>query len=148
MNYLIYVERSAENLQFFLWYRDYAKRFGAAKNSDMALATEWTQAMEDEAANKIQKENQERLRQDPAAARIFKGTDFEKQTVDATVTESKAAFGTPPTTPGGDDSTLADSHASNYRSQANEAFDQAGIKQPCRHTPFLPTEPQPPKTKL
>merc|ERR1712169_125664 len=27
MNYLIYIEHSAENLQFFLWYRDSAKGF-------------------------------------------------------------------------------------------------------------------------
>lgn len=27
MDYLVYVAHDAENLQFFLWYRDYVKRF-------------------------------------------------------------------------------------------------------------------------
>ncbi|KAK1833180.1 fumble-domain-containing protein [Podospora conica] len=103
MNYLIYIERSAENLQFFLWYRDYVKRFNEAKTSDMALAPEWTPAMEEEAAARIQKEHADKLRKDtktPAIA-IFKGTDFEKtpSASPQAVVSDRDPFSTPPGTP-------------------------------------------------
>ncbi|ODH44930.1 hypothetical protein ACO22_00553 [Paracoccidioides brasiliensis] len=42
MNYLIYVERNAENLQFFLWHRDYARRFYLIAESQRQLSPEWT----------------------------------------------------------------------------------------------------------
>lgn len=42
MNYLLYVEYAAENLQFYLWHQDYVKRFQAASSSDMALSPEST----------------------------------------------------------------------------------------------------------
>ncbi len=79
MNYLIYVERSAENLQFFLWLRDYERRFAAADTADLALAPEWTRAMEDEAVARIRKTQAEKVRKmSNPAVDIFKGTDFEK----------------------------------------------------------------------
>jgi len=140
MNYLIYIERSAENLQFFLWYRDYVERFSAADTADMALAPEWTQAMEDEASAAAQKEHAEKLRKEPAAAVIFKGTDFEKKGPEAALREVAALptpaspgnpFSTPPRTPGGHESAHSGSHAASYRAHAGEAFTQAGIKQPC-----------------
>ena len=46
MNYLVYVEHAAENLQFYLWYKDYEKRFEAARKTDTSLAPEWTQTMQ------------------------------------------------------------------------------------------------------
>ncbi|KAH6630452.1 hypothetical protein B0J18DRAFT_102157 [Chaetomium sp. MPI-SDFR-AT-0129] len=79
MNYLRYVERSAENLQFFLWQRDYERRFTTAKTADVALAPEWTRGMEEDAIRRIKKEHSERVRQPPKeAVELFKGTDFEK----------------------------------------------------------------------
>ncbi len=131
MNYLIYVERSAENLQFFLWYRDYVKRFKEANTSDIGLAHEWTQAMEDEASTRIQKEHMEKLRKEPEAAQIFKGTDFDRKGAEGGVFESKDPFSTPPITPGDQESAYSGSHGTSYNSQAGEAFVQAGAKQPC-----------------
>ncbi len=79
MNYLIYVERSAENLQFLLWYRDFERRFADADTADLALAPEWTQAMEDETVARIKKNHADKVRKVPdAAVDIFKGTDFER----------------------------------------------------------------------
>ena len=137
MNYLIYVERSAENLQFFLWHREYVKRFNEAKTSDIALAPEWTQSMEDEAVLRIQKEPADKIRKQvktPAIA-ILSGTDFEKHTE----TPKAAAFeinpfSTPPLTPGDRDGSTDNvgSNGVSYRAQANEAFALAGIKAPCR----------------
>jgi hypothetical protein len=121
MNYLLYIERSAENLQFFLWYRDYARRFAAAKTADLALAPEWTQAMEDEALARIKKEHADKVRKAPrggggAAASIFHGTDFDKgldmggqgASVTVTVTDNTS------------------------QSLARQAFAAAGVKSPCK----------------
>jgi len=41
MNYLLYVEHSAESLQFFLWYRDYLMRFANLPASEKALSPIW-----------------------------------------------------------------------------------------------------------
>lgn len=113
MNYLIYIERSAENLQFFLWYRDYARRFAGATTADLALAPEWTQTMEDEAIARIKKEHADTRRKAPKeAAGIFKGTDFEKGTVSVTATETSQGL-------------------------ATQAFASAGVKAPCK-PPSLP----------
>lgn len=42
LNYLLYVEHGAENLQFYLWYRDYAKRFGKLPQRERELSAEYT----------------------------------------------------------------------------------------------------------
>lgn len=131
MNFLVYIEHSAENLHFWLWYKDYAKRFHPADTLDMALAPQWSQAMEDAMA-RIRKEHAEKLRPEPRAASMFKGTDFEKQTTGSN------PFNTPPRTPrgGGSGRSLhtAPSTAGtgpSYQSLAAEAFASAGVKQPC-----------------
>jgi hypothetical protein len=36
MDYLVYIAFDAENLQFFLWYRDYVKRFNELKRNEQA----------------------------------------------------------------------------------------------------------------
>jgi hypothetical protein len=41
MDYLIYVERNAENLQFYLWYIDYVRRWNELPAKDRALSPEW-----------------------------------------------------------------------------------------------------------
>lgn len=142
MNYLIYIEMSAENLQFFLWHRDYVQRFHSATTSDIALAPEWTQEEQNEAFNKLQKEHREGLKRDPAAtASIFKGTDFEKSGPMSPSTMDKPSpifsgnnpFNTPPRTPNGDNmSDFTAQNAMTYRSQANDAFASAGTKAPCK----------------
>lgn len=142
MNYLIYIERSAENLQFFLWHRDYVQRFKEAKTSDIALAPEWTPAMEEETAARIQKEHADKVRRDiktPAIA-IFKGTDFEKtpSASPQVVAVDRDPFSTPPGTPSERDRSTdfaADSNQSSYRSQATDAFLAAGVKAPCTYPP-------------
>lgn len=139
MNYLVYIEHSAENLQFFLWYNDYNQRFMAANTTDLSLASEWTQEMEDETITKLQKDAAERLRKEPAAADIFKGTDFEKGHEGAI--ENKDPFGTPPRTAKSEDghSFVSGAHsvASTQQNRASDAFKNAGVKQPCKcHTNY------------
>jgi hypothetical protein len=41
MDYLTYVRYDAENLQFYLWLRDYMKRFEAEKKRNKSLPPEW-----------------------------------------------------------------------------------------------------------
>lgn len=142
MNYLIYVELSAENLQFFLWHRDYVQRFNSATTSDIALAPEWTQDEQNETFNKLQKDHRDGLKRDPAnTAAIFKGTDFEKSGAMSPTTMDKAIpifssnnpFNTPPRTPNGDTmSEFTGQNAMAYRSQAHEAFASAGTRAPCK----------------
>lgn len=38
MDYLVYVEHNAENLQFYLWYKDYCSRFHALSENEKALS--------------------------------------------------------------------------------------------------------------
>jgi hypothetical protein len=47
MEFLKYVEHSAENLQFFLWFKDYVKRFEALPVGERNLSPDWTPAQED-----------------------------------------------------------------------------------------------------
>ncbi|KAF6827067.1 hypothetical protein CPLU01_09331 [Colletotrichum plurivorum] len=140
MNYLIYIELAAENLQFFLWHKDYTKRFQEANTSDLALAPEWTAAQETEILQRLFKEKSERMRKKPGQD-IFKGTDFEKNTGTATaVIEDGNPFSTPPRTPNDQESVYTGSNgvsnAETYRSQANDAFASVGTKQPFTIQPF------------
>jgi hypothetical protein len=138
MNYLLYIEHSAENLQFYMWHQDYLKRFKEAPASERNLAPEWTKAMEDEIAVRLQKETTENSRKEPVgASEIFKGTDFEKKRGDIAKRDSNP-FATPPPTAisfGDRDSYAAStqtSYATTYRSQASDAFASAGAKTPCK----------------
>ncbi|KAL8387338.1 hypothetical protein RB595_009976 [Gaeumannomyces hyphopodioides] len=141
MNYLIYIERAAENLQFFLWYRDYSARFAAAPAADRALAPEWTQAKAEEVAQRLQKEHTEKMRREPQAAQeLFKGTDFDKNASAGAGGDEGGKkgsdWGTP--NPGAADaqSAMGASHASSYKAQAKDAFEKAGAKQPFTIQPF------------
>jgi hypothetical protein len=143
MNYLIYIEHAAENLQFFLWYRDYEKRFTEATTPDIALAPEWTRAMEEEAIARIRKEHVEKRNVVSQAGNIFKGTDFEK--VSEVAIDNRDPFSTPPHTAGGDEAppVLSGIQGSSIRAQAYDAFEAAGVRPPCKsspapgHVPFL-----------
>ncbi|KAH7419829.1 regulator of G protein-like protein [Cadophora sp. MPI-SDFR-AT-0126] len=41
MDYLVYVEFSAENMQFYLWFKDYVRRFEALPEKEKALSPEF-----------------------------------------------------------------------------------------------------------
>ena len=47
MNYLKYIELSAENLQFYLWLQDYTKRFEQLPSNEKALSPEWKENIDD-----------------------------------------------------------------------------------------------------
>ena len=146
MNYLIYIEHAAENLQFFLWYQDYVKRFSALPASERELSPEWTAEKAEVDANTAIT-NTAIKKTSPQAAAIFKNTDFAE--VRTTINEFKAdsnPFHTPPRTPDpanafnrasempwDDYSTLKSSQKSDYTHKAAGAFEAADIKfQPCK----------------
>jgi hypothetical protein len=135
MNYLIYIEHSAENLQFFLWYRDYVKRFNEAPISETALAPEWTRAMEYNAATRIHKDATGKIKQGISTPQgIFEGTDFEK-TVEIHI-ESRGPFPAPhhsSDTNRDVASFWSASQAMTYEVVAQDAFSAAGAKQPCKN---------------
>nr|OQO23857.1 hypothetical protein B0A51_08256 [Rachicladosporium sp. CCFEE 5018] len=72
MNYLKYIEYSAENLQFFLWYRDYVARFENLPASEQALSPEWTQAQAEAEAARGGRGKQANLQ----VSEMLNGTDF------------------------------------------------------------------------
>lgn len=151
MNYLIYIEHSAENLQFLLWYRSYLERFPKANTADLDLAPEWTQEMQDDAFAQLQQEHRAGMKRDPAhVAALFKGTDFDKNSKkNSSAGGFPSSFGddtggdpfaTPPQTAwsSGDVSTPG-STTFTYRKEASDAFAAHDIKAPCQLIPFPAT---------
>ncbi|KAB5528862.1 hypothetical protein GE09DRAFT_398666 [Coniochaeta sp. 2T2.1] len=150
MNYLIYIEHSAENLQFFLWYRSYISRFEEVPECEGALSPEWTRAQEEEVAVRIQKDAAEKMRRAPKPADIFRGTDFEKPAMLGSVTSVRDdgfTYFTPPVTPRDrdHDSLYTDSNAGSnlsatstaaHRDLAGEAYIAAGAERPFTIQPF------------
>lgn len=143
MNYLIYIEHAAENLQFFLWYRDYVKRFVALPASERALAPVWTVEQAEAEINANQNMTAPRM-VSPETAAVFKGTDFAPPK--ASVVEVKGnPFHTPPMTPNTERASMMQSEtrsevgstfvSSNktYQQKAGDAFQGADLKwQPCK----------------
>lgn len=140
MNFLKYIELSAENLQFYLWFRDYTKRFEALPASERVLSPEWTG---ESTANGDTKNAPQAI--NPEAAAILKGTDFSSE---AKINESEKTgsnpFFTPPRTPtsaerreGGEsidsyDDSLAAGRL-DHSKRADGAFEGAGLKwKPCK----------------
>lgn len=132
MNFLKYIEMSAENLQFFLWYRDYSKRFDQLPATEKALSPEWTS--ERPAGDAKPKPAEKKA--DYEVAAILEGTDFAN---DGTIAQSEKGnpFFTPPHTP---TTRSLDSYEestttvkASYTERASAAFDNAGLKwKPCK----------------
>ena len=98
MDFLVYIEHDAENLQFYLWYKDYVKRFFQLPESEQVLAPEWTPEQAQAEKNALEKEKLPKKMPAEAAA-VLKGTDFETP---AKPTEGGYnPFNTPPRTPNG-----------------------------------------------
>jgi hypothetical protein len=133
MNFLKYIELSAENLQFFLWYRDYSKRFNELPASEKALSPEWTGVSTSNGdASKSAVQNMH-----PEVSAMLDGTDF-----DGNQQNEKNPFYTPPHTPTNGSRRREESLHSyddsmttgkvNHSERAAGAFENAGLKwKPC-----------------
>ncbi|KAL9008401.1 MAG: hypothetical protein Q9173_006472 [Seirophora scorigena] len=152
MNYLIYIEHAAENLQFFLWHKDYTKRFDFLSENDRKFAPVWT-AEQAEAKALAMKDNPAPMKSISAeTAAIFKGTDFAAPKATVVEVAKGNPFNTPPMTPDNGErdslapaeypwsdsgSTLRSGFKVSHDKKAAGAFDAADIKlQPFTVQPF------------
>lgn len=147
MDFLRYIEYDAENLQFYLWYQDYRKRFDALSAEEKALAPEWT--AEQALAEKTSAEKEKLPRKvTSSAAEILKGTDFDPNAKFGAPEHPPNPFHTPPRTPSAtpndqgseapstvgfsDDATTLRPGTVDHSKRAETAFTDAGTFQPCR----------------
>ncbi|KAH7116724.1 hypothetical protein B0J11DRAFT_99362 [Dendryphion nanum] len=135
MNYLKYIELAAENLQFYLWFHDYTKRFNELPEVDRSLSPAWVQDSTDG-------DNQTRQKRlNPETAAIFKGTDFAEgaKIQDAEKSAPSNPFFTPPHTPNDESKREGDSFDSydassstpgrtDHAQRTSGAFQSAGLK--------------------
>jgi hypothetical protein len=150
MEYVYHIEHNAENLQFFLWYRDYVTRFEALPENERALAPQWTIDVA-EAQALASQTNAVGKRINPEIAAILKGTDFGPKSKTAMAEVKGNPFNTPPRTPAGekdqasvmhgpseagwsDDMSTPKSHGAHQplSAVAAGAFDNAEHLQPCK----------------
>ncbi|PSK33590.1 adenylosuccinate lyase [Elsinoe australis] len=74
MNYMKYIEHDAENLQFYLWFRNYSERFFQLPKHEQALSPLWSTQRTEADTTAIHTNN----KQLPASvAEFFQGTDFD-----------------------------------------------------------------------
>ncbi len=147
MDYTKYIEHDSENLQFYLWYRDYVKRFSELPEGDRRLAPEWTveQANAEAAAARLE-EKPKKLT--PAVAEVLKGTDFDNPTKTTVSEFHPDPFKDPPKTPNtpkderesmspssvgwNDESSTLRGGPFNHTKAAAVAFDSVDVPQPCK----------------
>jgi hypothetical protein len=157
MNFLLYIENSAENLQFYLWFRDYIKRFEQLPEAEKKLSPEWVpeqpkaKIIHSKATSDVSMSPEDKRKADAEVAAAIKGTDFDNK-VKLTVTEiGHNPFNTPPRTPVGDresvnpsthgwnedSSTLMSSTAISHARTAANAFETAQTLQPCKNSGLI-----------
>jgi hypothetical protein len=152
MDFLLYVENAAENLQFYLWFRDYVARFEQLPESEKSLSPPWHPQPRGPkkaatAANPLSEMTvDEKRKAEEEVSTALKGTDFEAPGR-LTICEIKDnPFYTPPVTPGGerpsmDRSTTCWSEemsmfqsgaATSHTTASANAFQAAKALQPCK----------------
>lgn len=152
---MTYVTHASENLRFYLWARDYAKRFSEAATSDVNLAPEWTETHRSKAIKEINQVMTAKLKStNPEVERIWQkvlaespdewiGTAHEA----AAKSISSDPFATPPGSanysdemlkrPGSESRTLSETATfvdgiRSYQEVAMDLFKEAGLQLPCK----------------
>ncbi|EXJ77993.1 hypothetical protein A1O3_09152 [Capronia epimyces CBS 606.96] len=149
MDFLRYIEHDAENLQFYLWYRDYSKRFAELPPTQQRLAPEWTaeQALVEKTGAEKEKLPKKVAN---SAATLFTGTDFDPKAKAALPEAAPNPFSTPPRTSSAhdgysdapstvgfsEDGTTLRSGTVDHSKKAEAAFEEAGTLQPFTIQPF------------
>jgi hypothetical protein len=144
LNYLKYIERTPENLQFFLWFKDYQKRFSQLAESEKGLAPEWTAAHADTARKNYRAELKKRLPSHPTEE-ILKDTDFDESAKAGTHLERNEAvlFDSPievassdgrPSTNGSTLRPMSGTRSvlSGLSQSTESTFRDAGLSKPCK----------------
>lgn len=150
MDFLVYIELSAENLQFYLWYQDYVKRFSQLPENEKALVPEWNGEAAEAEHIIATKEKFTAKKTPSAAAEVLKGTDFDpKKSAVAETSNGHNPFNTPPRTPLEDRDSMAPSTVGwsedgstlrsgqqSYVKKAEQAFADAEALLPFTIQPF------------
>lgn len=135
MNFLKYIELSAENLQFYLWFRDYSARFSRLPESEKSLSPEWSG---DASSHAEAKTASKPVNADAAA--MLHGTDFASDPkINGSEKGGSNPFFTPPRTPtsldrreGGESLDSYDESVGtgkvDHNRRAAGAFESAGLK--------------------
>ncbi|RMZ79480.1 hypothetical protein DV738_g3324, partial [Chaetothyriales sp. CBS 135597] len=145
MDFLVYIEHSAENLQFYLWYRDYVRRFFQLPEHLQSLSPEWTEGHTQAERNGAEKEKPAKSLA-PDAANMLKGTDFDPS-AKPHVPESNYGpnpFSTPPRTPSANDRDSwaaaslpwSENPSVEHTKKTAQAFNEAEVLQPFTIQPF------------
>ncbi|RMD42656.1 hypothetical protein DV735_g2471, partial [Chaetothyriales sp. CBS 134920] len=145
MDFLVYIEHSAENLQFYLWYRDYVRRFFQLPEHLQKLSPEWTDGHTQAERNACEKEKTAKSLA-PEASNMLKGTDFDPSAKPHLTDSSHGPnpFSTPPRTPSGNDrdswaaSSLpwSENTSVEHTKKTAQAFNEADVLQPFTIQPF------------
>ena len=132
MNYLKYIELSAENLQFFLWLQDYTKRFSQLPANEKALSPEWREHIDEALATApvLDSENDFDTSKN-AQSRLEANSELQMK---PTVLEKENPFNTPPISAQGGAVKRSENNASlaKHVKEFEKAFNEGGVKlQPC-----------------
>ena len=157
IEYLLYVEHCAENLQFFLWYKDYAKRFENLSASEQCLSPEYTQSRPPPIGEATNQPQQARTKTPKVTLAVQRFVD------NAFAARSNKTIGLAPPSPalskpnsinpadifGSPGTSTTSGHLAfsfsgntsidgiNYKQVTAEAFEEAEIKwQPCKYFPI------------
>jgi hypothetical protein len=141
MDYLVYVDHTAEHLQFFMWFRGYVKRFEALPASEKTLSPQWTRKDEMSALEEWKKVRAATQKQqlDGTVKEVFKGTAMFGKEGPATVTHSGvpyAGFGvgnpfvTPPVTSHGPASQTTENSSVPSSNSVNPWETSGSVKSP------------------
>ncbi len=138
MNYLKYIEHDAENLQFFLWFRDYKTRFANVPDSEKNLSPEWTNELAQTDTTGYRANIPPNM-MTLETAEVMKAFDEEQgnRKLEA-VNDSCQSTTTDHDTASMDTRTQSAmlSTKSGYSQKAENAFEEAGLKwQPCLGSP-------------
>jgi hypothetical protein len=144
MDFSKYIERNPENLQFYLWYCDYLKRFDNLPDGERSLAPEWTVERANAEAEAARSEEKPK-KVNPTAAAALKGTDFDTKPGKAAVSEvhpdpfkdpqtpsTEQESTAPPNAEQNDDTSTLKTPMSPSKTAA-AAFESVNVPQPCTH---------------
>lgn len=167
MRYCLFVEHSAENLQFYLWLRDYTIRFHETPKPERDLSPEWTAEDQTRALRRACADSRTATKTLSVSTSLPQRADAKSITPSvASLAETDNPFSTPPDTPGipqdmatpsvplsgirvksmrsvtGSIMTGPSKEESLYSglsaaSIASESFMSAGLSKPCRR-PYAP----------
>jgi hypothetical protein len=147
MDFLKYIEYDPENLQFFLWYKDYVKRFFQMPEHEQKLAPEWTPEQAQAEKKAMESEKPKKAAIDTTAG--LKTGDFEPPKP-VMQDNGHNPFSTPPRTPSGHDresfapSTVGwienrstiNSGGTDHTKKTAQAFEEVDALQPFTIQPF------------